>query len=169
MTDYTKVYDGAAKDTAESVITGADHDVEYDAIETAIATKADKDVPIATNSIGLLDVNGNPLSSEVLISTDGTMAGNSDSAVPTEKAVPTDVSAQTPDTTGRTVMFDQTTLTQYTYSTLNSWVSQIHPAFGTGATHGIFRVRIYVYNNGGTDDIKGLGFMRETGVVISKK
>ena len=46
MTDYTKVYDGAAKDTNESTITGADHDVEYDAIETAIATKQDSDVAV---------------------------------------------------------------------------------------------------------------------------
>ena len=98
MADYTKVYDGAAKDTGESVITGADFDTEFDAIETSNNTKADKDVPVATNSIGLLDVNGNLLSSEVLIDTDGTLAGNSDAAIPTEKAVKTYVDAATADT-----------------------------------------------------------------------
>lgn len=42
MSDYTKVYDGAAKDTAKSTVAGADFDVEFDAIETAVATKANK-------------------------------------------------------------------------------------------------------------------------------
>jgi len=89
MSDYTKIYDGAALDTAEATIAGADFDVDFNALEVAVATKADKVSGHTTNSIGLVDVNGNLLSSEVTISTDGTMAGNSDSDVPTEKAVVT--------------------------------------------------------------------------------
>lgn len=42
MSDYTKVYDGAALDTAEAVLAGADFDVDFSAIEVAVATKADK-------------------------------------------------------------------------------------------------------------------------------
>lgn len=94
MSDYTKIYDGAAKDTAKSAITGADFDVEFAALEVAVATKANKVSGHTTNSIGLLDVNGNPISSEVLIDTDGTLAGNSDSAIPTEKAVKTYVDTE---------------------------------------------------------------------------
>lgn len=41
MSNYTKVYDGAAKDAAQSVVTGADFDTDFSAIETAIATKLD--------------------------------------------------------------------------------------------------------------------------------
>ena len=94
MSDYTKVYDGAAKDTAESTLAGADFDVDFDAIETAIATKVDKISGHTTNSIGLIDVNGNLISSEILIDTDGTLAGNSDSAISTEKAVKTYVDTE---------------------------------------------------------------------------
>ena len=41
MSDYTKTYDGAAKDSAEAVLSGADFDTEFSAIETAISSKLD--------------------------------------------------------------------------------------------------------------------------------
>lgn len=43
MSKYTKVYDGAALDTAEAVLAGADFDVDFNAIEIADATKVDKE------------------------------------------------------------------------------------------------------------------------------
>ncbi len=93
MSDYTKVYDGATLDSGEATLAGADFDVDFAAIEVAVATKTDKAVPTLVNSIGLLDVNGNLLSSEIEISTDGTAADNSDANVMTEKAVVTYVAA----------------------------------------------------------------------------
>ncbi len=63
MSDYTKVYDGAAKDTAQSVLSGADFDTEFDAIETAIATKQDAVASPTTNGIALLDASGQVIDS----------------------------------------------------------------------------------------------------------
>jgi hypothetical protein len=40
MTDYSNTFGGAAKDGAASIILGADHDTQYDAIATASASKA---------------------------------------------------------------------------------------------------------------------------------
>jgi len=41
MTDYTNTFAGTAKDTANDIILGADHDTEYDSLATHIATKLD--------------------------------------------------------------------------------------------------------------------------------
>lgn len=41
MSDYTKTYDGAAKDASEAVLSGAEFDTEFAAISTAIASKLD--------------------------------------------------------------------------------------------------------------------------------
>lgn len=58
MSDYTKVYDGAAKDAAESTITGADFDAEFSSIATAIGTKTNKAIPATAGNLAGLDVNG---------------------------------------------------------------------------------------------------------------
>lgn len=58
MTDYTKTYDGAAKDTAQSAVTGADFDTEFSSIETAIGTKANKKVPATVGNLAGLDASG---------------------------------------------------------------------------------------------------------------
>ena len=56
MTDYVKVTDFAIKDTYPSgnpakVVKGTEHDVEYNNIATASATKADKASPTFTGNL----------------------------------------------------------------------------------------------------------------------
>lgn len=41
MSDYSRSYDGAAKDLAQSVLAGADFDSEFDLIQTAVNSKQD--------------------------------------------------------------------------------------------------------------------------------
>jgi hypothetical protein len=58
MSDYTKITDFAAKDALApgnpaKVITGTGHDDEYNAIQVAIATKADKASPTFTGTVVL--------------------------------------------------------------------------------------------------------------------
>lgn len=55
MSDYTKTYDGAAKDTAQSVLAGVDFDTEFNSISTAIASKLDQ------TGEALLDSSGNKI------------------------------------------------------------------------------------------------------------
>lgn len=42
MSDYTKVFDGAAKDAAQSVVAGSDFDTEFGLIQTAVNSKVDQ-------------------------------------------------------------------------------------------------------------------------------
>lgn len=73
MADYTTAYNGAAKDSAQSVLAGADYDVEFAALEVAIATKANKTgAPATTDNLAMLTATGDLADS--LIETDG--AGN---------------------------------------------------------------------------------------------
>lgn len=58
MSDYSKSYDGAAKDAAQSTVTGADFDTEFSSISTAIATKANKKVPTAAGNVATLSGTG---------------------------------------------------------------------------------------------------------------
>lgn len=58
MSDYSKTYNGAAKDAAEATVLGVDFDTEFDAISTAIATKANKNVPSATGNVATLSASG---------------------------------------------------------------------------------------------------------------
>lgn len=58
MSNYSNTFGGAAHDTAEDVIQGADFDTQFDAIATMSATKANKKVPATTNNIAVLDANG---------------------------------------------------------------------------------------------------------------
>jgi len=65
MSDYTKVFDGASKDAAESTVLGADHDTEFNAIATAISSKADKVVAATSGNIAELDADGNLVDSGI--------------------------------------------------------------------------------------------------------
>lgn len=58
MSDYSKTYDGAAKDSAQSTILGSDFDTEFSAISTAIATKTNKAVPAAAGNVPTLTSSG---------------------------------------------------------------------------------------------------------------
>jgi hypothetical protein len=58
MSDYTKSYNGAAKDAAEDIVLGADFDTEFEAIETAIASKANKQIPVAVGNVATLSSSG---------------------------------------------------------------------------------------------------------------
>jgi len=58
MTDYSRAYNGAAKDAANSTILGADFDAEFDSIATASTTKANKAVPASANNIASLSATG---------------------------------------------------------------------------------------------------------------
>lgn len=59
MSDYTNTFGGAAKDSANSTILGAQHDTELDAIVTMSGTKADKVISATDNNIITMDSNGN--------------------------------------------------------------------------------------------------------------
>lgn len=65
MSDYTKTFDGAAKDAGTATVLGADHDTEFDAIATAIGTKADKISGGTTGNLIELDGNGNIVDSGI--------------------------------------------------------------------------------------------------------
>lgn len=86
MSDYTKTYDGAAKDAANSTITGADFDTEFDNIETMSATKADKKTPAAAGDFATLDSGGNLADSGKTPPT-GEVVGTSDTQTLTNKTI----------------------------------------------------------------------------------
>jgi hypothetical protein len=58
MSNYSNTFGGAAKDTAEATVLGADHDTQYEAIATMSATKANKASPSFT---GEVDISGTVL------------------------------------------------------------------------------------------------------------
>lgn len=51
MANYTKATNFTVKDTTRDIILGAEHDTEYTAIQTSIATKADLANPIFTGTV----------------------------------------------------------------------------------------------------------------------
>lgn len=59
MSDYTKVFDGAAKDSGSATVLGADHDTEFDAISTAVNSKADEVASATAGNIAELTSDGN--------------------------------------------------------------------------------------------------------------
>ena len=59
MSDYTKVFDGVTKDNTTATVLGSEHDTEFDAISTAIGTKADKVTGATSGNLAELDANGN--------------------------------------------------------------------------------------------------------------
>jgi len=65
MSDYTKVFDGAAKDSANATVLGADHDSEFALISAAIASKSDKPTGSTAGNIAQLDANGNIVDSGI--------------------------------------------------------------------------------------------------------
>jgi len=81
MSNYSKSYDGAAKDAALSSIDGADFDTEFELIETAIATKADKS---ATADRAAQYSSSNVLEASVVTSTELGYVSGVTSAVQTQ-------------------------------------------------------------------------------------
>ena len=71
MSDYSKTYDGAAKDSSNDTILGADFDTEFSNIGTMSGTKADKVVGAVSGNIAELDGNGNLVDSGVTVATAG--------------------------------------------------------------------------------------------------
>jgi hypothetical protein len=65
VSDYTKVFDGATKDSGNATVLGADHDTEFDAISTAIASKMDKVTGATLGNLAELDADGNLVDSGV--------------------------------------------------------------------------------------------------------
>ena len=59
MSDYSRAYDGAAKDAAEDTVLGSDFDSEFDLIQTAVNTKADKIVSGTNGNLISQDADGN--------------------------------------------------------------------------------------------------------------
>lgn len=88
MSDYTKTYDGAAKDLNNAVISGADFDVEFSAISAMSQTKVDKVVPAVTNNIALLGASGSLVDGGKGIPV-GAIVGTSDSQTLTNKTLTT--------------------------------------------------------------------------------
>lgn len=58
MSDYSNTYGGAAKDSAQDIILGADLDSQFDAVATSTVSKANKIVSADTDNILLMDANG---------------------------------------------------------------------------------------------------------------
>lgn len=65
MSDYTKVFDGAAKDAANATVLGADHDTEFSAISTAVNSKVDKVAGGTAGNLAELDSSGNLVDSGI--------------------------------------------------------------------------------------------------------
>jgi len=66
MSDYTVVFDGAAKDAAGNVpVLGADHDTEYDAISTMSGTKANKIAGATAGNLLEQDASGDIVDSGI--------------------------------------------------------------------------------------------------------
>lgn len=63
MSNYTKLTDFAAKDllpsgNAAKIIRGSEFDYEFDALETAVASKADTSSPTFTGTVTMTTLNG---------------------------------------------------------------------------------------------------------------
>ena len=65
MSDYSPVYDGAAKDLTDDPILGAEFDTEFDAIATMSATKANKIGSATSGNLISQDANGDLVDSGV--------------------------------------------------------------------------------------------------------
>ena len=83
MTDYSKTYDGATKDSSNDTILGADFDTEFTNISTMSATKADKVVGAVSGNIAELDGNGNLVDSGYAGFPSGTLMLFQQTAAPT--------------------------------------------------------------------------------------
>lgn len=59
MSDYTKTFDGAAKDAGSATVLGADHDTEFDAISIAVNSKADEVASATVGNLAELTADGN--------------------------------------------------------------------------------------------------------------
>lgn len=163
MTDYTKVYDGAAKDTAESVITGADHDVEYDALEVAVATKSNKILSATNNNLLSMDANGDmkdsgivtdgagtitaDLTGDVTGNLTGNVTGNADTATDATSAANADTVTTNANLTGDvTSVGNATTLPAATVGAKNASLQSPTHSIGTF---------IFARNGSGSDKTPG--------------
>lgn len=148
MSDYSKSYDGAAKDAATSLILGADFDTEFNAISTAIATKANKKIPATTSNVATLGATGDLEDSgytvaELLASTAGRRGAlvnilSPDIAVPNGTSQTISWDAEQRDTSSIWTAGDPTKLTVptgATYVRLHIHVS-LKSISGTGYIYG---------------------------------
>jgi len=76
MSDYSKSTNFTAKDSTNATVLGAEHDTEYNAIQTAIATKANKVASPTTGNIASLTGTGDIQDSGVAASQVTTNASN---------------------------------------------------------------------------------------------
>jgi hypothetical protein len=86
VSDYSKSYDGAAKDAAQSTITGADFDTEFTSIETAVATKANKITSATTDAIVKQTATGDIADSGKVLPS-GAVVGTTDTQTLTSKTL----------------------------------------------------------------------------------
>lgn len=86
MTDYVNTFGAATKDANNEIITAADIGAELDTLATAVATKADKAVPLAIGNIALLTSSGN-LSDGGQGVPSGTIVGTTDTQTLTNKTL----------------------------------------------------------------------------------
>ena len=123
MANYTKTTDFAAKDTlpggdTNKVVRGTEFETEFDAISTAIATKADTASPTFTGTVTVptADINGGNI--------DGTVIGASTAAAGTFTDLTT---SGTLNLTGLSVTFSQldagaVTLSSETFSDVDNQI-----------------------------------------------
>jgi hypothetical protein len=77
MADYTKVYDGAAKDAAQSTLSGADFDTEFAAIQASDNTKVDKESNQTITGIKILSNASNEFTGTLTGNVTGNLTGDS--------------------------------------------------------------------------------------------
>ena len=98
MSNYTKTTDFAAKDSlpsgdADKIIRGAEFETEFDAISTAIATKADTAGPTFTGTLTFETISDGTISVTAFVDEDD-MSSNSATLVPTQQSVKAYVDSQ---------------------------------------------------------------------------
>ena len=98
MSNYTKTTDFAAKDSlptgdSAKIIRGSEFETEFDAISTAVATKADTAGPTFTGTLTFATISDGTINVTAFVDEDN-MASNSATLIPTQQSVKAYVDAQ---------------------------------------------------------------------------
>jgi hypothetical protein len=114
MSNYTKTTDFAAKDSlptgdSAKIIRGSEFETEFDAISTAIATKADTAGPTFTGTLTFATISDGTINVTAFVDEDN-MASNSATLIPTQQSVKAYVDSQvaTVDTLGEVLALSNT-------------------------------------------------------------
>jgi len=137
MSDYTKSTNFTAKDTSHAVVLGAEHDAEYNAIATAIATKANKVTGATNGNLASLSASGDLQDSGVAatqISTNASNISTLETKVPVWPVVNDPVAASATAEATQAVAGTAEEVTVLFASISNSGSSPIRLRLGTSST-----------------------------------